>query len=762
MEKRSFYEFKNFRLDLAEGLLFRDGKQLSVTPKAFHLLKILVENHGHIVDKEKLISEIWAESFVEDGNLAYNATMLRKVLGDDAANPIFIETLPRRGYRFIADVRRVEMKSEGSGGDEETSRSQATRQNVPPINFPPRINQITTNVPGPVIALADWHRDSDEKEPKESDAERSVAKLELVATRKPVTNKRKFVFFAGLALSVLVAGFFVLKNEQSLLLKLGISSGSDRNRGFWRIEKLTDTGNINGANISPDGKLLAYITDEVGKHGIWLRQLTTGKTVPVIPVAEELLLAVRFSKDGDFIYYLHQPKGDSLQLSRVSTLGGSSTKLLSDLHGGYDFSPDETQIAFVRLNEHDTTLMIADASGGNERAVFSSPKPNNIIAVGWSPNGKTIAYSVGKFEGGGKNFGLMEFDIESRTEKPITDAKWTYMGYFSWLPDGSGLMLAGRPETEGSDQVWRISASDGKTQQVTNDSSALSLSGATANYKELIAMQDNLNSTLWVAPANDLANMRTVSKAQTDLAWSADGKLIFSDRETLDTDIWETNADGSGKKQLTANNAIEQRPKVSPDGKFIIFVSSQDGRKNIWRMDIDGANLKQLTTSDGEDYPTFAHDGQSVIFNSIGDGSVWTVPLSGGVPTQITQEKCVRLSISPSGDKVAYVGKNEGKRKLLVKTFPEFRLLHEFEVNSNNPTPPKIVWTDNEKTLVYAISDESLIGNLMRQEISGGPPQKQTNFTSSLIFDFDYSRDGTQLGIVSGSWNHDIVLIHEP
>lgn len=108
MKTQHFYEFKDFRLDPDERVLLRNGSPVYLTPKAFHLLRILVENHGHIVDKEKLIGEIWADSFVEDGNLAVNATVLRKALEDNAASPTFIETVPRRGYRFIAPVRHVD------------------------------------------------------------------------------------------------------------------------------------------------------------------------------------------------------------------------------------------------------------------------------------------------------------------------------------------------------------------------------------------------------------------------------------------------------------------------------------------------------------------------------------------------------------------------------------------------------------------------------------------------------------------------------
>ena len=124
LEEQHFYEFEDFHLDLVDRELRRNGTRVPLTPKAFHLLKILVENHGHIVDKEKLISEIWADSFVEEGNLAVNATILRKALDDDANAPTFIETIPRRGYRFIAEVRLVEGES---GVPEEPAPENVTR-----------------------------------------------------------------------------------------------------------------------------------------------------------------------------------------------------------------------------------------------------------------------------------------------------------------------------------------------------------------------------------------------------------------------------------------------------------------------------------------------------------------------------------------------------------------------------------------------------------------------------------------------------------
>ncbi len=103
-----FFEFGPFRLDAAERVLWRDGQPVPLTGKAFDTLFVLVRHRGHIVGKEELLRAVWPDSFVEEGNLSFNVSLLRKALGEDAHRPQFIETVARRGYRFIADVRAVD------------------------------------------------------------------------------------------------------------------------------------------------------------------------------------------------------------------------------------------------------------------------------------------------------------------------------------------------------------------------------------------------------------------------------------------------------------------------------------------------------------------------------------------------------------------------------------------------------------------------------------------------------------------------------
>jgi len=120
------YEFGPFILDAAERLLLRHGKTVPLTPKAFESLRLLVENSGRIVEKEKLMEQVWPGTFVEEGNLSVTIFMLRKALGEGRGEQKYIETVPKRGYRFIMPVRKVPCDEQR--GDQSRSHAVAVDQ----------------------------------------------------------------------------------------------------------------------------------------------------------------------------------------------------------------------------------------------------------------------------------------------------------------------------------------------------------------------------------------------------------------------------------------------------------------------------------------------------------------------------------------------------------------------------------------------------------------------------------------------------------
>ena len=104
MKSKHLYRFGSYQLDAGERVLLRDGQPVTLPPKDLETLVVLVERAGHIVEKEELLQKVWPGVFVEEGNLARHIFNLRQVLGDSPDGRKYIETIPKRGYRFVGAV----------------------------------------------------------------------------------------------------------------------------------------------------------------------------------------------------------------------------------------------------------------------------------------------------------------------------------------------------------------------------------------------------------------------------------------------------------------------------------------------------------------------------------------------------------------------------------------------------------------------------------------------------------------------------------
>src|ERR1041384_7578829 len=118
------YLFDGFRVDVSERLLFRENREVPLTPKVFDTLLVLLENSSHVLTKKELMQQVWPDSFVEENNLAQNISILRKALGKGKEGEDYIQTVPKRGYRFVAVVERSD--------DDDALRSRARIIDVSP------------------------------------------------------------------------------------------------------------------------------------------------------------------------------------------------------------------------------------------------------------------------------------------------------------------------------------------------------------------------------------------------------------------------------------------------------------------------------------------------------------------------------------------------------------------------------------------------------------------------------------------------------
>ena len=128
---RPSYEFGPFRLDPSEHLLLKHGQPVVLTPKVFQVLRVLVQNAGHLVEKDRLLTEVWADSFVEEGALSRSVSILRKALGERTSGEHYIQTVPTLGYRFVAPViERFDDSSRSSGLESSTQSAVESRRGV--------------------------------------------------------------------------------------------------------------------------------------------------------------------------------------------------------------------------------------------------------------------------------------------------------------------------------------------------------------------------------------------------------------------------------------------------------------------------------------------------------------------------------------------------------------------------------------------------------------------------------------------------------
>ncbi|HYP01096.1 MAG TPA: transcriptional regulator, partial [Pyrinomonadaceae bacterium] len=273
-------------MDLEKRLLLRDGEPVPLTPKAFDTLALLVRRSGHVVGKNELLEEIWADAYVEESTIAQNVFTLRKALGQNHAENQFIETVPKHGYRFTADVRAID----------------AATNTRPDIGRQRAAHEIIASEKISDAEISDAKiSDADARHAETGDAEtvdaasrearaneneaRGFASVNVAADAEasnlptasrhdshPAKQRTRFNFqtkwLAPLLLLLAVAvaaGLFRYTRRNEASTDFAAQSS------LTRTTQLTNNGQVLRAAVSPDGKYVAYIQSERGQESLWVR-----------------------------------------------------------------------------------------------------------------------------------------------------------------------------------------------------------------------------------------------------------------------------------------------------------------------------------------------------------------------------------------------------------------------------------------------------------------------------------------------------------
>jgi Tol biopolymer transport system component/DNA-binding winged helix-turn-helix (wHTH) protein len=754
------YEFGPFRLDAAERVLTRGGEAVPLPPKVFETLLVLVANSGRVLGKDELLSALWPDSFVEESNLAQNISQLRKALGEGAAGAQFIETVPKRGYRFTAQVRLV---------GEEAQVSTPARHAEGRDAFAPLAEERRE----PDAASGNGHAAAEADE-REANGGATANGARAAARPQNLTGPhglRRRPLLALLVVAAVAAGAALYL----MILRRQAARHADAAFRPMNISRLTSSGRARQPALSPDSRHVAYVMDEAGKQSLWVRQVATASNVMVVDPAEVSYRGLTFSPDSNFIYYVvvDEERGFGV-LYQIPLLGGTPRKVMERVGSPVAFSPDGRQMAFVRGNpaQRETMLLVANADGTAERKLVTRAQPEFLSRQGpsWSPDGRLIACAAGRSDAGDTTMHVLAVNPGDGSAQPVGAETWTTVGRVAWLGDGSGLALGAwrRASAVFGDQLWLLTYPGGEARRVTNDMSSYEGVSVSADSAALVSERTERVSSVWVIPDSDTNRATQIRSGFGDnyserfgLDWTPDGRLVYASHASGNLDLWVAATDGSEPRQLTREAQADIAPSVSADGRFVAFISYRSGAAHVWRIGVDGGDAKQVTLTGGADSPSVSPDGRWVAYSLLADGrwGVWKATADGGETVRLTKNLAGRPAFSPDGKLIACQYQDEKDRRVKVALIraSDGELVKIFE-RMPQPEWGIIRWSADGRALTY-IETRADVSNIWAQPVDGGAPKQLTDFKTDRIFRFAWSRDGKQLACERGTAINEVVLI---
>ena len=734
-QKSHLLRFGIFDLNVQTRELRKAGLRVRLQDQPFRVLSVLLERPGELISRDELKRRLWGETEFGDFDQAINVAVkkLRRTLGDDADNPRFIETLPRRGYRFIAPVTGAPNGTPGLGTIADLPKAQ--------IAPPPQ---------------------------------------------KRLSRRYGLLLLAGVLASIAIVAIVINRPRR---YSFGVTS-----IGEFRLVPLTGAlGFEVQPQFSPDGKEIAYAW--VSRKGelpdIYVKLLKDGAAVRLIPPKQEVghvlptwspdgryLACVRFerppelkpeaneslaeqikkriasppaaavyivpaiggegkksfdvieisdlrwSPDGKwFLTSERFAPGEPLSLYRVSLDGDQRRRLTFPPANFYGdalpaFSPDGRLIAFSRnYSSGASDVFLMNADGGEPRRITQDGE--HIGGITFSQNGHDIIFSSAR--GGGERRALWRVPVAGGTprqlpfggddaENPTVPSVGNYLAYVKstnsdkiWAYD---IPAPGQPVTPG-----RIAIASRQLQaapQFSPDGQRVAFASSRSGSWEI------WTSTLEGANAVQLTNFGNRQTGSPH--WSPDGKQIaFDARPERHSDIYVIDAAGGKPRRLTDSGSNDSVvPNWSRDGRWIYYASNAGGNWDLWKTAVDGSRPPAQVTKQGGFAPFESGDGKTLYYAKWNESGIYSMPVNGGPETLVTGELLRTLwrywSLSEKGIYLLRPGRKANSNDIIpVLSFFNFerRKIVDLRSLEGGPSPgPGMTVSPDGKLLLITQPDE--------------------------------------------------------
>ena len=612
--------FGAFELDPRAGELRKFGTRIKLQQQPFQILQMLVEHPGEVITREAVRAQLWPDDVHVDFENAINSSIrkLRDALGDKAENPRFVETLARRGYRFIAPVEVL------SNGQFNATKAQVALSASPAVIVAP-----------------------------------SLPNRRFIH----LTSRQVAFVIAALAL---IAGVWAFRTDRDPV-----------QNNFKPVPLTTFPGAEIEPSFSPDGTRVVFAWNGPNEDNfdIYIKLIGAGDPLRLTksPSADR---NPAWSPDGQWIAFLRELDERESAVMLIPALGGAETEITRvgiawvhtwAVHGRYLAWSSDGKSLFV-IDNRSTDLwnyrVLNVSIRTRERRVVVVSKPGAVgpSALAVSPDGKTLAY-MRTVSHGPKELFLTSLTGDGlRSERKVNID--SVLGYrpctLDWTPDGKDIVFStcgggiGRKTIEGPQRPVLLAG-------IHESSGDLAI----ARNGRLVYSQGVEDEDIWrlsLTEDHAFAPTRLISSTRSEnlVAFSPTGeKIAFQSGRSGTEEIWICNRDGSSPAQLTRSGmAYSGSPQWSPDARTIAFDKGEGGGAyGIYTISSDGGEPISLAGGPSNNVaPTWSRDGAWIYFTSdrTGRPEVWKVASKGGSQVQVTNNGGAEAQESPDGGELYY------------------------------------------------------------------------------------------------------------
>jgi serine/threonine protein kinase len=562
------------------------------------------------------------------------------------------------------------------------------------------------------------------------------------------------------------------------------------------IRRVTTNGRTPIVAISPDAKYVAYVSaDSKGGAAVWIEQLETKSALQLVPPSTGgHYVAVVFSDDNNYLYYVRYDINLMADLFRIPLLGGKSEVLVHDIDTRPDFSPDGKHVVFVRddFNKSTSTVMVANANGTGERKLAELRLPDRGFSPAWSRDGQHVVVA--------QPTKLIDIAWPSGTMREITThPHFESVRNVTWSDRSTLIVAAVQEQSSGHARLWEVDASSGEARPMSDELADLSLPSVSEDGKTIAAVQTIRQANLFNYDDHGVRQI-TSGLGSTNglygLAWLGD-KVLYSSTTDGASSIWTADPLTGAATKLT-EGPDDLLPAPSPDGSLVVYESASKDHSTLWRMKPDGTERRQLTPGPRDYDYAISPDSKTLAWASIdsksNEWSMWTMPLAGGTPKKIVSRPTLieQLRYTPDGKTIIFTGyagsmlrlyrmpaeggtitEMTGKRAADSALSADGKtVICSYDYNDKGTTSMALIPVGGGelKTLelkgsrfrfrgddvTYLHTDNGLTNLWM---LDHGTPRRLTDFSEGSIVDYTWSKDGKRAAITHVVDSSDVVVI---